>query len=186
MFMFLNSFCAVRFCLSIPCLLSHALLLCQTCRMLCAMSQPASPVPFCKPRKTSAPSDFSFAFCYNIRVVLLLYFRKLLYTEIFLISSGSSHVWMSSWQNWSLCFVHFPWRCCTLSLLFLCKGNEILNCFLSRVLWLMYIPKTYCLFRSEDDVEREAIFFWHLIGKVSEFLTPVAQLIAPLLQARCW
>lgn len=154
MFMFLNSVCAVKFCLSIPSLLSHALSLCQNCRMLCAVSQPASPVPVCKPRKTSAPPDFSFAFCYNIRVVLLLYFTKLLYTEIFLIPSGDL-----SWQKWHFCFVHFPWRCCTLSVLLLYKGNKILNCFLSRMLQLMYTPKIYCLFRSKDNIEREAIFF---------------------------
>lgn len=115
MLLFLNSVCAVKFCLSIPCLLSHALLLCQNCRSLCAVSQPTSPVPICNPRKTSALPDFSFAFCYNIRVVLLLYFSKLLYTAIFLIPSGEL-----SWQNWvSVLFTshggaaHFLYYFCT-------------------------------------------------------------------------
>lgn len=115
MFMFLNSVCTVKFCLSVPCLPSHALLLCQSCRMLCAVSQPASPVPVCNPRKTSVSPDFSFAFCCNIRVVLLLYFTKLHYTEIFLIPSGEL-----SWWNWSFCFVYFPWRCCTFHVTFSC------------------------------------------------------------------
>lgn len=127
------------------------------------MSQPASPVPVCKPRKTSTAPDFSSAFCY-IRVVLLLYFSKLLYTEIFLVPSGEL-----SWQNWGFCFAHFPWRCCTLSVLLLHKGNEFHNYFLSRVLRLMFTPKIYCPFRSKDNIEREAIFFWHLIGKVIVF-----------------